>query len=121
VTDRQRKCEICREEKSWHELNGYGECRPCGDKRVAKQRTESGLASDHGPEADAALDAACAKFPVQFELRAFRGGTFRVSREASYVSQGQIQVYTEALQDDGKWVDFAKGTVAELLAEIVQR
>lgn len=71
---------------------------------------------DFGPEANAAIDAACAQFPETFKLAAFEG-TFRVSRKASYVSQGRVMVYTQKLRGS-EWCDFAKGTVAELKEQI---
>lgn len=90
------------------------------------------LKSDFGPEADAAIDAACAQFPATFELYG-HAGTFRVSRRASYASRGQVLVYTQMQwtpdrfaqvygrahrNADELWCDFAKGTVAELRGQI---
>lgn len=76
------------------------------------------LKSDFGPEADAALDEACAQFPDTFGLRNYEG-TFRVNRRNSYVSRGRLMIYTDMLRD-GKWCDFCKGTVDELNGQIVR-
>ncbi len=65
------------------------------------------------------LDAAIAKFPPTFGLRGFPGETFRVSRDSSYVSGGSVMLYTEILRG-GIWLDFAKGTPAELRSQIVE-
>lgn len=113
----EAKCEVCGKMAG---LNGYQECRDCADKRTAAQRAESGIESDNGQQADAALDAACALFPATFGLRAFRGETFRVSRSLSFVSQGQIQVYVQRLAAPGQWNDFTRGTVRELRAQITK-
>jgi hypothetical protein len=88
---------------------------------------------DFGPKADAAVKAACAQFPTSFHLRAHEG-TFRVSERNSYVSNGVVIVYTQRLlsveeykrmysrpaepTEEDRWVDFAKGTVAELQRQI---
>lgn len=61
---------------------------------------------------------AAASFPAEFGLRAFAGDTFRISLRSSYVSQGKVMLYTERKTADG-WQSFAKGTRAELMAEIV--
>lgn len=77
----------------------------------------------------AAVAAADAKFPAEFGLRGYPGKTFRVSPTASYYSIGLdrrggnkspagVQVYTQIEHASGEWLDFAKGTVAELLREL---
>lgn len=68
---------------------------------------------------DTTLDAAIAKFPSTFGLRAFPGETFRLSRSASYMSGPTPMLYTERLCEDGTWRDFAKGTTEELLRNVV--
>lgn len=95
--------------------------------------TEGEKIPDFGPKADAAVKAACAQFPTSFHLRAHEG-TFRVSERCSYVSNGVVYVYTQRLlsveeykgryarpenpTEEDRWVDFAKGTVAELQRQI---
>lgn len=69
-------------------------------------------------ECDQAVDRACAEFPNNFGLRGFPGETFRVSRAASFWSNGVVQLYTQRLVGD-RWLDFAKGTPTELAANIV--
>ena len=77
----------------------------------------------------AAVASAVAEFPAEFGLAAFPGKTFRVSPTASYYSPGWdhgdgnrspagVQVYTQVKNDDGAWIDFAKGTVGELRREL---
>jgi hypothetical protein len=62
-----------------------------------------------------------ARFPHAFLLRGFPGDTFRVSCMNSYVNEdGVLMIYTQrwdAAQQT--WLDFAKGTDAELQREIV--
>jgi len=54
-------------------------------------------------------------------LRAYPGKRFRISVSASYVSDfphpGTVYLYTQ-IQDGDTWRDFAKGTIAELKAQI---
>ena len=68
---------------------------------------------------------AIATFPETFKLRAYPGFTFRISPSSSYVNDsGKVQLYTQILVGDdsaggvAKWLDFAKGTIAELRAEV---
>jgi len=110
------KCGVCGKAKS---LNGYAECIDCAEERVAAQRLESGIDSDFGPKAAAALDAAVALFPATFGLRAFPNQIFRVSRSASFVSGGAVQVYVQRLHF-GEWNDFARGTVREWRSQLVK-
>ena len=63
------------------------------------------------------IEDAIKRFPATFGLRAYPG-TFRISRSASYESQGQILLYTQ-VKRDGLWLDFAKGTEGELRSQIV--
>lgn len=60
-------------------------------------------------------------FPETFGLRAFPGDVFRVSEGSSYYSQTYgVMVYTERKLEDGRWVDFCKGTPGELRREMVK-
>lgn len=63
--------------------------------------------------------SAAAEFPATFGLRAFPGKRFRVNLGNSYVSQGQVLLYTD-IQTDTGWVPFAKGTPAELAREVTK-
>jgi hypothetical protein len=89
---------------------------------------------NYGPEADAAIKLAADQFPATFSLRAYRDDTFRISIGASYVSEGRVMLYTQRLvsveryksiygsepRDEGSlWLDFAKGTLAELFDQVV--
>jgi len=79
---------------------------------------------DFGDHVDAAVKLACAMFPETFRLRAYPGETFRVSQRASYVSRGRVMLYTQRqwMTKEGTpdgWVDFAKGTISELKAQVV--
>lgn len=66
-----------------------------------------------------AIVNAAAEFPETFGLRAFPGEKFRVSISASYVSDGQVMLYTDVWsRARGEWQSFAKGTPAELRAQI---
>lgn len=66
-------------------------------------------------------------FPEEFGLRAFRGSTFRVSRQSSYVGDSAsihhvrpLVLYTERLDyHTGTWNAFGKGSPEELQKEIV--
>ena len=63
------------------------------------------------------IDGAISQFPATFSLRAFPGKTFRLSRESSYVNGDQVILYTQVQKGD-RWLDFAKGTVSELKAQV---
>ena len=71
--------------------------------------------------------AAKSEFPETFGLRAFRGDVFRISEAASYVTKGgmgcyvapSVMLYTQRYSD-GQWQAFAKGSPAELRAQIVR-
>lgn len=75
---------------------------------------------DFGPAADAAIDAAIARFPKTFGLRAFPGKRFTINRDASFVSGGQVWLYTYRIEANGSKLAFAKGTPGELLSQIVE-
>jgi hypothetical protein len=67
------------------------------------------------------VDAAIARFPETFGLRAYPGEQFRISRASSYVNDSDVlQLYTERLCEDGKWHSFAKGTESELRNEVTK-
>ena len=114
-------------------------CSKCEEKRqqgvqLAQQildGTAPPTTPDFGFHCDEAVRLACAMFPATFKLRG-HDGTFRVSERASYVSRGRVLVYTQRLRTyplasdpldpttcQAEWVDFAKGTIAELKAQIV--
>ena len=63
-----------------------------------------------------------ASFPETFSLRAFPSDVFRISDRASYFrgwvpDVHDLVLYTERLVGD-EWVDFAKGSVTELRAQV---
>lgn len=61
-----------------------------------------------------------ATFPETFGLRGFRGRTFRISEQSSYVDdRGEIILYTQVKTPEG-WLDFAKGSPAEIRREVVR-
>lgn len=74
------------------------------------------------------IDQAIASFPPEFGLRSFPGARFRINPRACYYSDGyenewgrqkpSVILYTQRLTSAG-WVDFAKGTPAELHDELV--
>lgn len=82
-------------------------------------------------EQSAAIDAAIAKFPAEFGLRAFPGKRFSIHRGASLWDSGlyhgkpdhepgplfYLFIFAE---DTGRWEAFAKGTPAELRCNIVR-
>jgi hypothetical protein len=68
------------------------------------------------------IDAAIARFPATFGLRGFPGLTFRLCPSASYMAgpvfaPTHVMLYTQ-VERDGEWCDFAKGTEAELRAQV---
>ena len=66
-----------------------------------------------------AITSVIARFPTQFGLRAFPGDRFRISRRSSFVDDsGHVKLYTQRLVN-GEWLDFAKGTEAELRKQVV--
>jgi len=58
---------------------------------------------------------AIAEFPKTFGLRGFPGQRFSLSQKSSYVRNGEVMLYT--VTSGG--LDFAKGTPAEMRAQIV--
>lgn len=117
IFQEKRRCMgPCNDMKPYGEMNGYQWCRECASAQEAANRAKSGLKSDFGPEAQAAIDAAIAQFPATFHLRGHEG-TFRFNRRTSYVSRGAIYLYTEVQRGD-TWSDFVKGTVEEFRREI---
>ena len=64
-----------------------------------------------------AIADAAAQFPETFGLRAFPGERFRISPRASYMSGEKVVLYTQVRQGEA-WVDFAKGTPAEIRAQV---
>jgi hypothetical protein len=69
-------------------------------------------------EQKTAVAEAVQQFPGEFGLRAFPGDVFRVSPTNSYYSDHEhvVLLYTQVKRGD-KWLDFAKGTIAELRRE----
>ncbi len=69
------------------------------------------------------IDAAIARFPSTFGLKAFGGDVFRLSASASFVADDRktVMLYTQRRQPDGTWLDFAKGDEAELRRALVER
>ena len=74
------------------------------------------------------IKEAIATFPATFGLRAYPGRVFSISESASYLGGGGgdvIMLYTTirtaAVQATGTfvWLDFCKGTVEELRAQVV--
>jgi len=63
------------------------------------------------------IQAAIALFPATFGLRAHPGKVFRMSTSYSYISSGQVMLYTEILLN-GEWLSFAKGTIQEMQREV---
>ena len=62
-------------------------------------------------------------FPVAFGLRGFPGEIFKISESASYFggpANATLMLYT-ARWDGKNWNDFAKGTEAELRAQVVPK
>lgn len=114
-------------------------CTKCVEKKQASaalalqiiEGTAPPTTPDFGDHCEAAVKLACAMFPSTFRLRN-HAGTFRVSERATYVSRGRVMVYTQRLkttqvqngpscgQYQDEWVDFAKGTIAELKAQVVR-
>lgn len=66
------------------------------------------------------IKEAFSKFPATFGLRGYPGDLFRCSEQSSYINDyGKVTIYTERQAKDGTWQAFAKGSVAELLREVV--
>ena len=73
---------------------------------------------------DRLIDEACARHPEEFGLRAYPGEKFKVSRAISYwtdLQGGQPMLYTVRWgEEQGRWLDFAKGTESELVRQKVR-
>lgn len=119
IFQEKRRCQgQCGEMKPYGEMNGYQVCNACASAQEAANRAKSGLKSDFGPEADAAVKAAIALFPATFQLRG-HAGTFRFNQRNSFVSRGVIYLYTD-IQRGESWSDFVKGTVEEFQRQVVR-
>ena len=71
-------------------------------------------------EQQEAIKEAIAMFPAEFGLAAFPWKSFRISQGSSYYSEIEgVMLYLQIQKSDG-WVDFCKGTVSELRAEMVK-
>jgi len=90
-------------------------------RAIVERPTPSTPIEDHRTTDDneTRIKTAIAQFPKTFALRAHPGKTFRISPSYSYISQGEVMLYTEVLLD-GQWLSFAKGTVKEMQAEVVR-
>lgn len=70
------------------------------------------------------VETAIKLFPETFGLRAFKGEVFRISKTHSYVSdivgRNKVILYTDVQGVDGEWRSFAKGTIVELMADLVR-
>jgi len=67
-----------------------------------------------------ALEKEIASFPENFGLRAFPGKIFRVSKEASYVSEGRIELYVFVRAPGEEWLAWGKGSPEELRSELTE-
>lgn len=74
----------------------------------------------HSEEVERLIKVEAAKFPAEFGLRAYPGKRFKILLHESYADYhtGKVTLYT-GVQIGDKWPGFAKGTTAELLAEVV--
>ncbi len=69
---------------------------------------------------EAAIATAAAEFPAEFGLRAFPGDRFKIVPRDCYMrSETEVMLYTHVKRGD-TWLAFAKGTPAELKAEMVK-
>lgn len=65
------------------------------------------------------------EFPKTFGLQGFPGETFRIGIRESYfvdnspTPSSTMYLYTQRLDAKGEWLDFAKGTPAELRRQVV--
>lgn len=69
-------------------------------------------------DVDDKIRDAIGRFPITFGLRGFPGETFRLSPTASYVDDARVVLYAQR-KDGDRWLDFAKGSEAELRREVV--
>lgn len=66
-----------------------------------------------------AVKRAKAEFPSVFGLRGFPGEIFRISESHSFFNDNDVlMLYTE-IKKNGAWLSFAKGTITELLVNVV--
>jgi hypothetical protein len=78
--------------------------------------------SSYHPPRCSCIQNAAKSFPKTFGLRGFLGERFRISLDSSYFGgkdNSVLMLYTEVKRGDS-WHDFAKGTKAELLNQIVR-
>ena len=67
---------------------------------------------------DERIRQAIEQVPETFGLYGFPGQTFRLNERACYINDtGTVMLYTQVKWKD-EWLDFAKGTLTELLREI---
>jgi hypothetical protein len=67
------------------------------------------------------LEAAIAKFPETFTLRAFSDKTFRIAPwPVSFVDNGKVWLVVQ-VDREGTWLDFIRTTESELRQECVRR
>lgn len=71
-------------------------------------------------EAKQAVKEAAKQFPEEFGLQAFPGERFSISEDASYVNDKDVVMLYVYVKKGDRWMSFAKGTVAELLKEVVR-
>ena len=66
------------------------------------------------------IDEAILKFPGEFRLRAYPAYRFRLSdRLRHFVDHnGDVQLVVDAMQPNGEWLNFSRGTVAEIAREV---
>lgn len=71
-------------------------------------------------ETQEAVTRAMAQFPSVFGLRSFPHEIFRISKQYSYFNDSDVlMLYTE-IKKKGEWLSFSKGTVRELLMNVVE-
>ena len=69
---------------------------------------------------DAKIRDAIARFPPTFGLRGFPGDVFRLSPTSSYVSGGNVMLYTQRKEGD-HWLDFSEETSRSLILQWISR
>ena len=65
-----------------------------------------------------AISKAASRFPKTFGLRGHKG-EFRVCHLSSHFAFGGVVLYTQKFCGLEGWLDFAKGSEAELLREVI--
>ena len=88
------------------------------NREIAEVLARKGKRNHSTISDDAKIRDALARFPPTFGLRGFPGDVFRLSPTSSYVSGGNVMLYTQRKEGD-HWLDFSKGTEPELRGEIV--